>query len=309
MRIAVLGAGAVGGFYGARLARAGHDVTFIARGANLEAIKARGIQVTSPLGDISVAAGAESDPALVGPVDLVVVAVKTYSNRDALPLITPLVGPATVVLTLQNGVDSADQLAALVGQEPVLAGPTYIAATLVQPGVIEHVGKVRRILFGEAFGNRVVTPRVERICQALADADIQAEAAADSRVPLWEKFIFLAPIAALTAMARLPVGLGWAHAEFRDTYDRAAAEIEAIAHHEGIAVATDVREQKRHYLDKSPPAMRTSMMVDITSGRPLELEALVGTVVRRGLSAGIPTPVMAAFYGVLKPFEHGAPAA
>jgi 2-dehydropantoate 2-reductase len=307
MRIAVLGAGAVGGFYGARLAHAGHDVTFIARGANLDAIRSQGIQVKSGLGNITVAARAESDPAHVGSVDLVVVAVKTYSNPQALPLVAPLTGRDTTVLTLQNGVDSADELAALLGRAPVLAGTTYIAVTLAQPGVVQHVGSVRRIVFGEAFGDRVVTPRVSRICQALADADIQAEVAADSRVPIWEKFIFLAPIAGLTAAARLPIGFAWAHQAFREAYDRAAAEIEAIARREGIAVAADVCEQKHRYLDNSPPAMRTSMMVDITSGRPLELEALLGTVVRRGSAAGIPTPVMAALYGILKPFANGAP--
>jgi 2-dehydropantoate 2-reductase len=204
-------------------------------------------------------------------------------------------------------VDSADELAALVGREPVLTGTTYIAVTLTAPATVEHVGSVRRIVFGEGFGDRVVTPRVERIRQVLADADIQVEAAADSRVPVWEKFIFLAPIAGLTAAARLPIGPAWAHPAFREAYDRAGAEIEAIARHDGIAVAADVREQKLKYLDNSPPAMRTSMMVDITSGRPLELEALIGTVVRRGLAAGIPTPAMATLYGILQPFAHGAP--
>jgi len=158
---------------------------------------------------------------------------------------------------------------------------------------------------GEAFGERSVTPRVERIREALAEADVQAEASADIRVPLWEKLIFLAPIAGLTAVARLPVGPAWAHAEFRDAYDRAAAEIEAVARHEGVAVAGDVREQKHRYLDNSPAGMRTSMMVDVAAGRPLELEALLGTVVRRGRAAGIPTPVVATLYGALKPLERG----
>jgi 2-dehydropantoate 2-reductase len=211
------------------------------------------------------------------------------------------------VLSLQNGVDSADELSAVVGQAPLLAGTTYIGATLVEPGVVEHVGTVRRIVFGEAFGERTITARVSRISATLSGADIQAEAAADSRIPIWEKFIFLAPIAGLTAAARLPIGPAWAQPAFRETYDRAMAEIEALARHDGIPVAADVRAQKLRYLDASPPTMRSSMMVDITSGRPLELEALVGAVVRRGRAAGIPTPVMATIHGILKPFEHGAP--
>jgi 2-dehydropantoate 2-reductase len=307
MRVAIIGAGAVGGYYGARLAQAGHEVALIARGANLEAIRAHGFRVRSAAGDLLVKVRAESDPSLIGPVDLVIVAVKTYSNRQAFPLVRPLVGSGTSVLSLQNGVDSADELSALIGPSPVLAGTTYIAATLIEPGIVESVGTVRRIVFGEAFGERIVTDRVSSLREALAGADIQAEAAADSRVPIWEKFIFLAPIAGLTAAARLPVGPAWAQPEFRETFDQAMAEVEALARHAGVRVAADVRAQKLRYLDASPPTMRSSMMVDITSGRPLELEALMGTVVRRGRAAGIPTPVMATLYGILKPFEHGAP--
>jgi 2-dehydropantoate 2-reductase len=307
MKIAVIGAGAVGGCYGAWLALAGHDVTMIARGENLEAIRANGFRVRSATGDLVVRVRAESDPSRVGPADLVLFAVKTYSNRDAFPLVPPLVGPGTAVLSLQNGVDSADELSTIVGPEPILAGTAYIAATLVEPGVVEHVGTARRIVFGEAYGDRTITERVSRIRKVLAGADIEAEAAADSRVPIWEKFIFLAPLAALTAAARLPIGPAWAQPAFRETYDRAMAEVEALARHAGIPVAADVRAQKLRYLDASPPTMRSSMMVDITSGRPLELEALVGSVVRRGRDAGIPTPVMSTLYAVLKPFEHGAP--
>jgi 2-dehydropantoate 2-reductase len=306
MKIAIVGAGAVGGYYGTRLAQAGHDVTMIARGANLEAIRAHGFRVRSPAGEVVTRLRADSDPSRVGPVDLVILAVKTYSNPQALPLVAPLVGAGTCVLTIQNGVDSADELSAVVGPAPVLAGTTYIAVTLVQPGIVEYLGTVRRIVFGEAFGDRVITDRVARIREALAGADIQAEASADSRVPIWEKFIFLAPIAGLTAAARLPIGPAWAQAAFRDAFDQAMGEVEALARHAGVPVASDVRAQKLRYLDTSPPTMRSSMMVDITTGRPLELEALLGSVVRRGRVAGIPTPVMSTLYGILKPFEHGS---
>ena len=265
------------------------------------------MRIHTSAGEFAVAVRAESDPSLVGPVDLVIFAVKAYSNLQALPLVPPLVGSGTVVLPLQNGVDTADQLAALIGREPVLAGTTYIAATLVEPGVIEYIGTLRKIVFGEAFGDRVVTARVSRIRETLAAADIQAEAAADSRVAIWEKFIFLAPVAAFTAAARLPIGPAWAQPAFREAVGVAMAEVEALARHAGVEVAADVIEQKLRYMDASQPTMRSSMMVDITSGRPLELDALVGTVVRRGRAAGIQTPVMAALYGVLKPFENGPP--
>ena len=306
MRIAIVGAGAVGGYYGARLAQAGQEVAVIARGANLEAIRASGLSVRSSLGDVDVRVTAEQDASRVGPVDLVLFAVKTYSNPEALRHLPPLVGPDTAVLSVQNGVDSAEQVAEVVGREHVLAGATYIIATLASPGVIQHTGPARRIVFGEAYGNRERTPRTSKIEEVLSASDIQAEAVADARVPLWEKFIFLAPFAGLSAAARLPLGPLWAQPVFRSTFDRAMAEVEAIARAEGIDVAPDVRAQKMAYLDKSPATSRSSMMMDLGAGRPIEIEALLGTVVRRGSAAGVTTPVMEALYAVLKPFEHGA---
>lgn len=305
MRIAVVGAGAVGGYYGARLAQAGHEVVFLARGANLEAIRKHGVSIRSQLGEITVRARAENQASAVGQVDLVIVSVKTYSNAEAFRLLPPLVGSDTSVLTLQNGVDSADEIAAVVGPRPVLAGATYIIATLSEPGVIHHTGAARRIVFGEAFGERAVTPRVQEIERALRGADVQAEAVADSRVPIWEKFIFLAPFAGLSAAARLPLGPLWHVPEFRVSYDRAMAEVEALAHADGVPVATDVRAQKMRYLDESPGASRSSMMMDLLAGRAIEVEALLGSVVRRGRERGVPTPLMEALYGVLKPFERG----
>jgi 2-dehydropantoate 2-reductase len=305
MRIAVVGAGAVGGYYGARLAQAGHEVVFVARGANLEAIRKNGICVRSQLGDITVRARAESQAPAVGHVDLVILAVKTYSNADALRLLPALVGPATSVLTLQNGVDSADEIAAVVGPRPVLAGATYIIATLSEPAVIVHTGSVRRIVFGEAFGQRTITARVSEIERVLREADIQAEAVADSRVPIWEKYIFLAPFAGLSAAARLPLGPLWQVPEFRASYDRAMAEVEALAQADGIPIDPDVRAQKMRYLDASPGASRSSMMMDVLAGRAIEVEALLGSVVRRGRARGVPTPIMEALYGVLKPLERG----
>ena len=305
MRIAVLGAGAVGGFYGGLLARAGHDVTFLARGVNLDAIRARGLVVRSPLGDFIAPGKAESDPSRIGEVEFAVVAVKTYSNPEALPLLAPLVGPGSLVLTLQNGVDSADEVAAVIGRGPVLAGATYIAASVPAPGTVEHVGTVRRIVFGEAFGPPVTSARVSRLAAVLDDAGVQVEAVDDSRVALWEKLIFLAPLAGLTAAARLAVGPLWAEPAFREVAAKAMGEVEAVARAQGVAVAADVREQKLRYLDNSPPTMRSSMMMDVVAGRPTEVEALIGAVVRRGRAAGIATPVMETLYGVLKPLARG----
>lgn len=305
MRIAVLGAGAVGGYYGALLARAGHEVGFVARGQALEAIRARGLAVRSGLGDFTVTVRAEPDPALLGKAELAVVAVKTYSNPQALPLLRPLVGPETVVLTLQNGVDSAEEVAGVVGKDPVLAGATYIGVSVAEPGVIEHVGTARRIVFGEAFPPPRLTTRVSELAATLSAAEVDAEGVADSRVALWEKLIFLAPLAGSTAAARLPIGPCRDDPEFRETASRAMSEVEAVARAEGVPVAPDVHDQKMRYLDSTHPAMRSSMMMDVVAGRPTEVEALLGGVVRRGRALGIATPVMQALYGVLRPLAGG----
>ena len=307
MHFAIIGAGAVGGFYGALLARAGSDVTFIARGAHLDAIKANGLRVAGPLGDFTVRTRAERDPALVGPVDVVILAVKTYDNDSALPLIRPLMGPKTVVLTLQNGVDSPDQVAAVAGEHATLAGPTYVATAIEAPGFIRQTGTHRRIVFGEYFGNRLtVTDRVGAIESVMKAADIHAEAVADARGPLWEKFIYLAPFASFTSAARLPIGPLWQHADLRETFLAAVDEVEAVARASGVTVTTNRRQMIATYIDGIPPDTRSSMLIDLSQGKRIEVETLTGSVVRRGRQAGVPTPMMRALYAVLKPHAAGA---
>ena len=166
---------------------------------------------------------------------------------------------------------------------------------------------MRRIVFGEAFGHAGVSERASRVASALADADIQAEAVDDCRAALWEKLIFLAPLAGMTAAARLPIGPLRAEAAFREAAARAMAEVEAVARAEGVGVPPDVVGQKMRYLDNVAPAMRSSMMMDVVAGRPTEVEALIGAIVRRGRRAGIATPVMETLYGILKPLSGGQP--
>jgi len=308
MHFAILGSGAVGGYYGARLAWSGQKVSFLARGAHLRAIRDRGLMVWSPLGDFTVRAQAEEDPARVGPVDVVMLAVKTYDNASALPLLKPLLGPSTVVMTLQNGADSVDEVAAEVGQERVLGGPTYIATALTLPGLIEQTGTHRRIVFGEAFGDRtLVSERVLKIADVLLAADIQAEPVADARVPLWEKFIYLAPFAAFTGAARLPIGPLWADPAIREQFMAAVAEVESVARAEGVAVRepASLREYVIKYVDVLPPTTRSSLLIDLQQGKRIEVESLLGSVVRRGTAAGVPTPIMAGLYSVLKPWASG----
>lgn len=307
VKIAILGSGAVGGYYGAKLARAGHDVTFIARGAHLHAIRERGLEIRSPmLGDFTVQAGAEEDTVAVGPVDLVIVAVKAYDNVTALPMIRPMLGPATTVLTLQNGVDSVTEVAAIAGEDRTLGGTTYIATALGGPGVIEQTGTHRRVVFGEVFGALPrVTDRVRAIHEAMVAADIQAETAADGRVPIWEKFIFLVSLAGFTGATRLPIGPVWADPFIRQQFLNGCREIEAVARAEGVPVAADRIQQIEAYIGSIPGTMRSSLLIDLAQGKKIEVEALQGSVVRRAARAGVPAPIMSTLYAVLKPFAAG----
>jgi 2-dehydropantoate 2-reductase len=304
MRVAILGSGAVGGYYGARLARAGHDVTFIARGAHLDAIRTRGLHVRSPaLGDLTVRAPATDDTSTVGPVDVVILAVKTYDSAPAMASIEPMLGPESFVVTLQNGVDSVAELARAVGQPRVVGGTTYIATALVEPGVIEQNGAHRRIVIGEVFGELPrLTDRVRNLRDALARADIQAESVEDGRIPIWEKFIMLAAVAGFTGAARLPIGPIRDDPYSRGPFLAACREIERVARAEGIGVAPDVTERIAAYVDGIPGSMRSSLLNDLSAGRQTEVEALQGAVVRRAARAGLEVPTMAALYAVLRPW-------
>jgi 2-dehydropantoate 2-reductase len=305
MKVAVLGSGAVGGYYGAMLARGGHDVTFIARGAHLVAIRTNGLRVRGPLGDWHVRARAEHDPGVVGPVDLVLLAVKTYDNDTALPLLAPLTAPSSIVLTLQNGVDSPAAVAAVVGEAPVLGGAAYIATAVSAPGVIDQTGTYRRIAFGEVFAHAgTVTPRVAALHEAFTAADIQSEPSADGRVPLWEKFTYLAPFAGMTGAARQPVVVIRTEPAARAQLLAAFAEVHALALAERVPVATDLLDRVLTYVDGVPETMRSSLLIDLSQGKRIEVEALQGAVVRRAAISGVPVPVMTTLYGVLKAASH-----
>lgn len=302
MRIAILGSGAVGGFYGALLARQGHDVSFVARGAHLEAIRAHGLRVRGAVGDFTARAAAESDTAAIGQVDLVIFAVKTYDNATALPMLKPLTGPSTAVLTLQNGVDSVDEIAATVGAAHVLGGSTYVATAIAEPGLIEQTGTHRRIVFGEVSGAAGVSARVGGIAQAMRDADIHAEPVADARPSLWEKFVYLAPFAGFTGAARLPIGPLRELPGFFDLALRACGEVAAVARAEGIPLPADLQQRLRTYIDALPATTRSSLLIDLQSGKRIEVESLQGSVVRRAAAAGVDVPIMQTLYAVLKPW-------
>lgn len=317
MRFAILGSGAVGGYFGAKLARAGQDVTFIARGAHLETIRARGLEVRSAkLGDFVVRAAAESDTARVGPVDVAIVSVKAYDNATALPMLRPLIGPDTVVLTLQNGVDSVDECAAIAGDAHVLGGTTYVATALEGPGLIVQTGVHRSIIFGEVFrlpdvalaksgDTSRITPRVQAIADVMASADILVTPVADARVPIWDKFVYLAAFSGFTGAARLPIGQIWKYPHVQEMFYAASREIAAIAKAEGVTISANRFETLEEYMTNLPPTTRSSLLIDLEQGKRIEVEALQGAAVRRAAKHGIPVPIISTLYAVLKAWENG----
>jgi 2-dehydropantoate 2-reductase len=306
LRVAVIGAGAVGGYYGAKLAVAGHEVHMVARGAHLRAIGERGLMIWSPLGDLVAHPHATASAEAVGVVDLVLFAVKTYDNADALALLPPLVGPDTMVLTLQNGVRSMQDVADVVGAEHVLAGPTYIATALTGPGFITQTGTHRRIVFGEAFAyTDVPSARVRSLADVLSAADIQAEPVGDARRPLWEKFIYLAPFASVTGASRHPAGVLWGDGDLRAIFLTAVREVEALAHAEGVDISPGTVANIEAYMQSLPAATRSSLLIDLSAGKRIENDALAGDVVHRARRLGLQTPVMETLHAVLKPWAGG----
>jgi 2-dehydropantoate 2-reductase len=297
----------VGGYFGAKLARNGQDVTFMARGAHLAAIRDHGLRVQSPkLGDFVVRAPAHDNAARVGYVDVVLFAVKAYDNPSALQLLPPLVGPDTVVLPLQNGVDSADEIAGAIGERHVLGGTTYVATALEGPGLIVQTGVHRSIIFGEVFGDRAhVSERVQKIADVLGPADIQVTAVADARVPIWDKFVYLVPFSGFTGAARLPIGGLWSDAHVREMFYAAAREVAALAAAEGVQISTDRFDRLHDYMTNIPPTTRSSLLIDLEMGKRIEVEALQGAAVRRAARHGLVIPIISTLYAVLRPYAAG----
>jgi 2-dehydropantoate 2-reductase len=260
---------------------------------------------------------ASSDPNDIGVVDYVIHTVKTYDNATAIPLIAPMVGPDTTVVTLQNGVDSAEEIAAVVGERATIGGSTYIATAIEAPGVIRQTGTHRRVVIGEYFfgdegtenepdeGTEAITPRVRRLADAMIAADIHAEAVPDARQTVWEKFTYLAPFAAFTGAARLPIGPLWSDDYIQTMFLDAVMEVAAVARAHGIRLPDDHRDRIFTYAIKLPPSTRSSLLIDLSQGKRIEVEALQGSVVRRGAKVGVPTPIMASLYAVLKPWAGG----
>jgi len=305
MKIAVMAAGGVGGYYGALLARAGNEVTFLARGEHLKAIRKRGLTIRSIHGDFVIdPAQATDDPAQVGPVDWILFAVKTYDTEAAIQRIRPMVGPGTVIVTFQNGVETHEQIGSVVGMERVLVAPTQIVSNIVEPGVIEQRSRFRAVTVGEAAAAGV-TPRVEQIVVEFRRAGIDAAAADDGLKPLWHKFVFLASIAGLSSLARCTPFDLLQLPEARETLRSAMEEIYSVGTAIGVRLDPDIVERQYQFCLKLAPGQKSSMQIDLEQGKRLEIDALSGAVVRLGAARGIPAPVHRTIYAGLKGHDAG----
>ena len=303
MRIAVMGAGGVGGYFGGMLSRSGNQVTLIARGKHLDAIASGGLRVITDRDEFVVRCEATDEPSSVGPVELVLLTVKTYQNEQAIPAMLPLVGPDTTVLCLQNGIDSYQSLASAAGSDKVLPGAAYIEAGIPTPGAVKQSGSLVRIDFGELDGSR--SPRGERILQALEESGIPAQIAQDIQKTLWTKFLFIATVAGVTSMSRETMPKLMPRPEWRRLVIACLREIEAVGRASGVDLDSAIVEQTLDYIESSIEEIQASMHTDIDAGRPLELEALNGAVVRAGEAANVPTPINDVIYAMLKPYALG----
>ncbi|MDP6604293.1 MAG: 2-dehydropantoate 2-reductase [Rhodospirillales bacterium] len=305
-RFAVMGAGGVGGYFGARLAEAGYPVAVIARGDHLRAIRERGIAVNSPSGDVTFKPTIATDDAgAIGPVDAVLFAVKLYDVEEAANAIRPLLGAETMVLALQNGVDAAERIAPIVGEDRVIGGATYIFATIDAPGVIRHMGGLARIVFGELDGH--ASARTEKLLACMQAAHIDADLSTNITAELWRKFVILASMSAITCLARLPYGPIVGDPESLALCETAMREVEAVARARNVALAADVVAQHMTAIGRYGPDVNTSMYRDLVGGRRMEVEHLSGAVARLGEESGVDTPFHRAAYALLKLYADGPP--
>jgi len=304
MRVAVMAAGAVGGYFGARLAAAGHDVLFFARGAHLEAIRRNGLRVDSPLGNLHLKdVTATDDPAGTAPVDLVLFAVKLWDTERAAEQLRPLIRPHTRVITLQNGVDSVGLLAPILGEANVVAGSTYLVTVIGEPGVIRHTSPFARIRCGRLDGrpDAVLAGYVDRI----AAAGIEITQTDRMQTELWKKFVLLSGTSGITASTRQPLGPILADPDTRALFFTLMAEALGVGKAAGVVFPSDYQQELEHAVAAFPPTMKASMAHDLERGNRLELDWLAGTVVRLGRQHGVPTPANAVIYAVLKLHRHG----
>jgi len=290
MRIVMMGSGGVGGFFGGRLARAGEDVAFVARGAHLEAMKRDGLTIENePQGPIHVdGVRASDDPAALGPADLVIVSVKLWDTESAARSIKPIVGPDTAVLSLQNGVIKDEILRREFPERSIMGGVAYVATHISRPGVIHQTGTMQRVIVGEYDGR--ISERAKKLHEALVRSGVTAELSGDVRRSIWEKFVFLVGLSATTTTMRRPLGAVRENPRSRAFLLEIMREVVRVGRAQGVAIPEDFADQRLAFADTLPYDMTSSMAHDLERGNPLEVEWLSGGVVKLGKDAGVPTP-------------------
>lgn len=306
MRIAVIGAGGVGGAFGAALANGGSDVTFLARGAHLRAMRERGLKVLGPRGDIHLQPTKATDDATsIGEVDVVLFCVKLWDVESSGAAIRPLIGKATAVIPLQNGIDASERLIPFVGKEAVMGGVAQISATIAEPGVIRQTGAFMRLTFGELDGRPSARGAAfHKECEAAGFDSLNTN---EILVALWEKFVLMGTNSAVSSLTRLPFGKLREDPEVFALFEEGFAEMVAVGRAPGVKLAPDLEERMIRAMRGFPAEMMPSMAVDLLRGNRLELPWLAGKVVALGRELGVPTPTFNVMYAALKPYAHGAP--
>ena len=306
MRIAVMGAGGIGGNFGARLAAAGEDVALIARGAHLAAMREKGLEVRSEtVGDVHVRPRiASDDPAEVGAVDVVLLATKLYDLEEAAALCKPLLGPDTPVISLLNGIDSEERMIPILGPDAVVGGVAYVTAHVIEPGVVRHVSGPQAMAFGELSGGR--SARLDAFAEVATAAGIEARYSDNIWREIWGKFVLLAASAGICALARQPVGALRADPELRALVEDAVEEVLAVAEAKEVGLDRDEAWALTNwFLDNGAADLRPSMLVDLDHGKRLELDWISGAVVRLGRELGVATPINRTIWAALKPWAEG----
>ena len=307
MRIAVIGTGGIGGPYGASLAKAGADVTFVARGDHLAGIRANGLRIEGDRGETHIQSAQATDKiAEIGTVDIVLCCVKLWDLEAVAEQIRAVIGPQTAVIPLQNGIDAAERLSSILGKEAVMGGMAFVTGAIVAPGVIRQTGTYQRMTFGELDGR--FSERGRRLRDLCEAAGFEGVLSPDIMVPVWEKFILLVPLSGLNALTRLPLGKWRDDPDLLALYVEALRETVSVGVAEGVRLPSDIVDRTLAQMRSMPPHHTTSMGNDLIRGNRLELPWFAGKVVELGRRHGIKTPVNGFIYAALKPYIHGASA-
>lgn len=306
MRIAVIGAGGIGAPYGASLAKAGADVIFVARGAHLEAIRETGLRVEGDRGETHVRpAQATDDIAGIGVVDYVLSCVKLWDVENAGARLRPIIGPETAVIPLQNGVDAAERLIPILGREAVMGGTAFVTGSIVAPGIVRQTGTYQRMTFGELDGT--ISARGQRLADLCATAGFEGVLSPDVRIPIWQKFLVLVPLANVNGVTRVPLGKYRADPDLWALVEASLRETAAVGRAEGVPLPADAIEAAMTMMGSMPDHHMTSMCNDLLRGNRIELPWFAGKVVELGRRHNIPTPVNGFVYAALKLYANGPP--